>query len=128
MSDQESFLRQLIARANEELKKLRKENREKEITQLLFKGLVEPNCLQDLSLEDLNDLSMLIDQYLKDIDQRMEKLSHGQAQEEDFKPPTVAVQVEAVAAVESPPGKPSHRKMDQGLDDQPAGRDATTTA
>ena len=108
MRDQESFLQQCSAKVNEELENRRKKNREKEITKLLLKGLVAPNSLQDLSLPDLNDVSSLIEQYLKDIDQRMEKLSLGQTQEEDCKPPTVAVQVEAATAAESPSGTQWH--------------------
>ena len=88
MRDRESFLWQRIAKVKEELEKQRNENREK-ITQLMFTCLAAPNIMQDLSLSNLNDLSLLIVHYLKDIDQRMNKISVGPEQEEDCKPPIV---------------------------------------
>lgn len=73
MVNQESFLRQRIAKANEQLKKLRKDNRDKEMTQLMFQSLTGKG-LHNLSMTDLNDLGWLIDQNLKDISMRIEKL------------------------------------------------------
>lgn len=107
MEDEECFLRQYIAKANEELQKQRKENREKEIALLMFQALMESNNLQSVSLPDLIDLSWVIDQHLKDIDQRMEKLNLGLTQDqEDCKPPILmAVQVEATAAARESAGR-----------------------
>lgn len=101
MVNQESFLRQRIVKVNEQLKKQKKENREKEITQLMFQGLADPNSLLGLSLLDLNDVDRMIDQYLKDINERMEKISLEQAVDEDYKPSAVVVQAEATATAES---------------------------
>ncbi|GMN45737.1 hypothetical protein TIFTF001_014927 [Ficus carica] len=101
MVNQESFLRQRIAKVNEQLKKQKKENREKEITQLMFQGLADPNSLLGLSLLDLNDVDRMIDQYLKDINERMEKISLEQAVDEDYKPSVVVVQAEPTATAES---------------------------
>lgn len=101
MVNQESFLRQRIAKLNEQLKKQRKENREKEITQLMFQGLADPNTLLGLSLPDLNDVDRMIDRYLKDINERMEKISLEQAVDEDYKPSVVVVPAEPTATAES---------------------------
>ncbi|KAK7269385.1 hypothetical protein RIF29_22111 [Crotalaria pallida] len=75
MVNQESFLKQRILKAKEQVKKLRKDNREKEITQLMFQCLSAGNIPHNnLSMIDLNDLAWLIDQNLKDIGRRMETL------------------------------------------------------
>ncbi|OAY43907.1 agamous-like MADS-box protein AGL80 [Manihot esculenta] len=74
MVNQESFLRQRITKANEQLKKQRKENREKEMTQVMFQGLIGKS-LNSLNMMDLNDLGWLIDQNLKEIHKRVETLN-----------------------------------------------------
>ncbi|KAH0982139.1 hypothetical protein GBA52_009316 [Prunus armeniaca] len=66
MVNQESLLRQRIEKANEQLKKQRKENREKEMTRVLFQSLTGKS-LHSLDMVSLNDLRWLIDQSLKDI-------------------------------------------------------------
>ncbi|XP_022720026.1 agamous-like MADS-box protein AGL80 [Durio zibethinus] len=80
MVNQESFLRQRIAKANEQLKKQCKDNREKEMTQVLFQNLTGKG-LHNLNMMDLNDLGWLIEQNLKDINKRVDtltKASHSQ--------------------------------------------------
>ncbi|KAE9589577.1 hypothetical protein Lal_00000195 [Lupinus albus] len=75
MVNQETFLKQRIVKAKEQVKKLQKENREKEMTQLIFKCLgADKVQFNNLSVTDLNDLAWLIDQNLKHIKRRMEKL------------------------------------------------------
>ncbi|OIV90877.1 hypothetical protein TanjilG_15610 [Lupinus angustifolius] len=75
MVNQEIFLKQRILKAKEQVKKLRKENREKEMTQLMFQCLSAGKILHNnLNMIDLNDLAWLIDQNLKDIGRRMETL------------------------------------------------------
>ncbi|KAF2324110.1 hypothetical protein GH714_006695 [Hevea brasiliensis] len=74
MVNQDSFLRQRIAKANEQLKKQRKDNREKEMTQIMFQGLIGKS-LNSLNMMDLNDLGWLIDQNLRDIHKRIETLN-----------------------------------------------------
>ncbi|KAL9409266.1 hypothetical protein AB3S75_047618 [Citrus x aurantiifolia] len=76
MVNQDSFLRQRIAKANEQLKKQRKDNREKEITQVMFQSLTG-KALLNLNMMDLNDLGWLIEQNLKEICKRMEALNNG---------------------------------------------------
>ncbi|KAF5726859.1 agamous-like MADS-box protein AGL80 [Tripterygium wilfordii] len=89
MVNQESFIRQRIAKATEQLKKQRKDNREKEITHVMFQGLTGQS-LNGLNILDLNDLNWLIEQNLKDI---------NKAFESDHSPPvTAAPAPEPIAA------------------------------
>lgn len=74
MVNQDSFLRQRVAKANEQLKKQRKDNREKEMTHVMFQSLTGRG-LQNFSIMDLNDLGWLIEQNLKDINHRIQKLN-----------------------------------------------------
>ncbi|XP_057999493.1 agamous-like MADS-box protein AGL80 [Hevea brasiliensis] len=74
MVNQDSFLRERICKANEHLKKQRKDNREKEMTQLMFQCLIGKS-LNSLNMVDLNDLNWLIDQNLKEIHKRVETLN-----------------------------------------------------
>ena len=94
MVNQESFLRQRILKAKEQLKKQRKDNREKEMTQLMFQYLSEGKILHNVSMVDLNDLAYLIDQNLKDINRRIEALTKkAQSQAPVAAPPVVTDQV-----------------------------------
>ena len=79
MVNQESFLRQRIAKGNEQLKKQGKDNREKEITRVMFQSLTGKG-LQTLNIIDLNDLGWIIDQNLKEINKRIESLLNKEAQ------------------------------------------------
>ncbi|CAH8387941.1 unnamed protein product [Eruca vesicaria subsp. sativa] len=74
MVDQETFLRQRIAKASENLKKQRKDNREMEMTEVMFQCLVGNMGMFHLNIMDLNDLGYMIDQYLKDVNRRIEIL------------------------------------------------------
>lgn len=74
MVNQDSFLKQRILKANEQLKKLRRDNREKEMTQVMFQCLVGRE-VSSFGIVDLNDMGWMIDQYLKDIDKRIETIA-----------------------------------------------------
>ncbi|XP_059313383.1 agamous-like MADS-box protein AGL80 [Lycium ferocissimum] len=76
MVNQESFIRQRIAKASEQLKKQSKENREKEMTEVMYQSLTGKG-LQNLNLGDLNDLGWVIDQNLKEIYKRIEAVKKG---------------------------------------------------
>ncbi|CAN4108294.1 unnamed protein product [Withania somnifera] len=76
MVNQESFLRQRIAKASEQLKKQSKENREKEMTEIMYQGLTGKG-LHHLNLGDLNDLGWVIDQNLKEVYKRIETVKKG---------------------------------------------------
>nr|GEW89041.1 agamous-like MADS-box protein AGL80 [Tanacetum cinerariifolium] len=74
MVNQESFIRQRITKANEQLKKQIKENREKEMTEVMYQCLNGKCSITNLILPDLNDLGWLVDQTMKDINRRIESL------------------------------------------------------
>ncbi|GAB2228801.1 hypothetical protein Droror1_Dr00022932 [Drosera rotundifolia] len=71
--NQEEFLRQMNSKAAEQLKKVQRENREKEMTQVMYQCLTGMS-LQGLDMVDLNDLGWLIDQHLKGIYKKLEQL------------------------------------------------------
>ncbi|KAK3025026.1 hypothetical protein RJ639_043304 [Escallonia herrerae] len=73
MVNQESFIRQRIAKASEQLKKQHKENREKEMTEVMYQCLTGKG-LQNLIMADINDLGWVLDQNLKEIYKRIESL------------------------------------------------------
>ncbi|VVA96623.1 unnamed protein product [Arabis nemorensis] len=77
MVDQETFLRQRIAKATEHLKRQRKENRELEMTEVMFHCLIGRMGMFNLNIMDLNDLGYLIDQYLKDVNRKIEILQNS---------------------------------------------------
>ncbi|KAL8507492.1 hypothetical protein ACS0TY_018147 [Phlomoides rotata] len=67
MVTQESLLRQRISKAAEQHKKVVKDNREKEISHLMYQCLAGKG-LQGLGLPELIDMGWLIDQNLKEIE------------------------------------------------------------
>ncbi|KAM7259107.1 hypothetical protein ACFE04_014848 [Oxalis oulophora] len=74
MVNQESFIRQRITKVSEQLKKQRKENREKEVTEVMYQSLAG-KVINGLSMIDLNDLGWVIDQNLKEINKRCDLLA-----------------------------------------------------
>ncbi|KAI3698321.1 hypothetical protein L2E82_41780 [Cichorium intybus] len=74
MLTQESFIRKQITKANEQLKKQTKANREKEMTEVMYQCLTGKGSIANLSLPDLNELGGMVDQTLKDISRRIESL------------------------------------------------------
>ncbi|KAH7862239.1 hypothetical protein Vadar_001920 [Vaccinium darrowii] len=73
MVNQEGFTRRRIVKATEQLKKQCKDNREKEMTEVMYQCLTGRG-LQNLVMADLHDLGWLIDQKLKDIHKKIESL------------------------------------------------------
>ncbi|KAM5560880.1 agamous-like MADS-box protein AGL80 [Rosa sericea] len=73
MVNQETFLRQRINKAQEQLKKQKKDNREKEMARVMFQSLTGKS-LQGLTLSDLTDLGWVIDQHLKELHLRMKNI------------------------------------------------------
>ncbi|KAF4373630.1 hypothetical protein F8388_025324 [Cannabis sativa] len=67
MSNQEEYLMNKID-------KLKKENREKELTQLMYSNLYGKANLVGLSATDLNDLVCIIDKNLEEINKRIETI------------------------------------------------------
>ncbi|XP_010471368.1 PREDICTED: LOW QUALITY PROTEIN: agamous-like MADS-box protein AGL80 [Camelina sativa] len=76
MVDQEAFLKQRIAKAIENLRRQRKDNRELEMTEVMFQCLIGNIGMFHLNIMDLNDLGYLIEQYLKDVNRRVEILQN----------------------------------------------------
>ncbi|CAA7045509.1 unnamed protein product [Microthlaspi erraticum] len=81
MLDQEAFIRQRITKASEHLKKVSKENREREMTELMFQWLKGNVGRFHLNIVDLNDLGFMIDQKLKDLNRRIDVLGYPAAME-----------------------------------------------
>ncbi|KAL6140117.1 hypothetical protein ACLB2K_058418 [Fragaria x ananassa] len=76
MVNQEIFLRQRINKAQEQLKKQKKDNREKEMARVMFQSLTGKSCFQELTMSDLTDLNWVIDQHLKEIQLRMKNINN----------------------------------------------------
>ena len=77
MLNQEIFLRQRIAKVYDQLNKQRKENHNKEITELMFQTLlIGKRNLQNLMLPNLNDLRCKTEEKLKEVNKRLEAVKH----------------------------------------------------
>lgn len=115
MVNQESFLMQRIQKVKDQLTKQRKDNREKEMTQLMFQYLGDDKTMQNISMLDLNDMAWLIDQYLKDINRRVGMLSkNGQGQSQMVAPTMVT---NGVAKIEdSGQGSYGSHVLDMNMD------------
>ncbi|XP_065854607.1 agamous-like MADS-box protein AGL80 [Euphorbia lathyris] len=74
MLNQQSFLRQRINKALEQLRKQKKDNREMEVTQAMFHSLTGQSLIY-LNMLDLTDLRWIIDQNLIKIIMRIENLT-----------------------------------------------------
>ncbi|KAF8038597.1 hypothetical protein BT93_B1201 [Corymbia citriodora subsp. variegata] len=82
MVSQEAYLRQRITRANDQLKKHSKENREREVTKMMFNILTSTftgttPVWPSLRVMDLHDLAWVVDQYAKDVAKRCESLKEA---------------------------------------------------
>ncbi|WCJ27900.1 Agamous-like MADS-box protein AGL80 [Euphorbia peplus] len=73
MLNHEGFLRQRINKANDQLKKLTKDNREMEVSQMMRESL-RGKSLAGLNIVDLNDLGWMLDQNMNEITKIMETL------------------------------------------------------
>ncbi|XP_057755491.1 agamous-like MADS-box protein AGL80 [Arachis stenosperma] len=74
MMSQESFLRQRIQKGQDQLKKLKNENRKKEMNNLMFQSLGGYQSLDNATMIDLNDLAWIIDQNINEVNKQMSKL------------------------------------------------------
>ncbi|XP_030457437.1 agamous-like MADS-box protein AGL80 [Syzygium oleosum] len=82
MVSQEAYLRQRISRANDQLKKHSKENREREVTKIMFNVLTSTftgttPVWPSMRVMDLHDLSWVVDQYAKDVIKRSDTLKEA---------------------------------------------------
>ncbi|KAK3430211.1 hypothetical protein EUGRSUZ_E01737 [Eucalyptus grandis] len=85
MVNQQGFIRQRIVKAEEQLKKQLRENREKEIGQVMYRALVGEG-LQGLTIVDLNDLGWMLDKTGKEIEERIKKLKKSAPDSEQAAP------------------------------------------
>ncbi|KAF3539463.1 hypothetical protein F2Q69_00021843 [Brassica cretica] len=68
---------QRIAKASDNLKKQRKDILEMEMTEVMFQCLIGTMGMFNLNIVDLNDFGYFIDQYLKDVNRRIEILCNS---------------------------------------------------
>ncbi|KAM6541776.1 hypothetical protein CsatB_006223 [Cannabis sativa] len=101
MVNQEAFLRKRIKEVSEQVKKLRKENREKELTQLMYSYLSGKANLVGLSVTDLNDLVCIIDKNLEEINKRIETIAAKNNSTNSMTQMVVAAKTEASATNEN---------------------------
>ncbi|KAM7470131.1 hypothetical protein LguiA_008314 [Lonicera macranthoides] len=99
MMNQESFMKQRITEANEKIKKIRKENHEKEMTHVMYQCMMGRG-FEGLSLADINDLRWLAGKKIKEIQKRIESLK--KAGHSTVAPPP-EVEAPALAATAAPP-------------------------
>ncbi|KAK9068611.1 hypothetical protein SSX86_012726 [Deinandra increscens subsp. villosa] len=90
MVNQESYIKQRITKAKEHLKKQIKENREKEMIEVMYQCLSGKGSIANLILPDLNELGGLVDQTIKDICRRIESLKKASAGKGVHAPPVLS--------------------------------------
>ncbi|KAK6911715.1 Transcription factor, MADS-box [Dillenia turbinata] len=73
MMNQEEFMRQRILKARDQLKKQQKDNRDREMSQVMSQCLTG-KPIYNMSLVDLNDLGWYIENRCRDIVKRLESL------------------------------------------------------
>ncbi|XP_009365773.1 agamous-like MADS-box protein AGL80 [Pyrus x bretschneideri] len=78
----EAFLRQQIEKAKDQLRKQKKENREKEMS-ILMSQCLTGRSLQDLNMGDLNDLGWVVDHKVEEINRKVQKVQEELAQNEN---------------------------------------------
>ncbi|CAN6579896.1 hypothetical protein ACFX13_038113 [Malus domestica] len=69
-----TFLRQRIEKAKEQLRKQKKENREKEMS-ILMNQCLTGRSLQDLNMGDLKDLGWVVDHKVEEINKKVKKVN-----------------------------------------------------
>ncbi|KAL6964883.1 hypothetical protein U1Q18_035936 [Sarracenia purpurea var. burkii] len=78
MANQESFARERLAKSEEKLRKQQKDNRQKEVADLMYRCLVGGG-LEYLGFIDLRDLGWLLNQNTRDAGRRIESLKKMRA-------------------------------------------------
>ncbi|XP_057807574.1 agamous-like MADS-box protein AGL80 [Salvia miltiorrhiza] len=89
MVNQESFTRQRIKKAADQLRRLQKENRCRELEALMFRCISGAAALDDFSLPDAAEMGWVISQTLRDINARMEAVAA--ADHRRRQPPPIAM-------------------------------------
>jgi hypothetical protein len=98
----EDYLKERIVKAEDQLKKMRIENRKNEMKVLMYEYFKGQIVLNNIPMNDLNDLSWFIDHNLKDIDRRMEAGYTNNDQGQIMTPPT-PIQLQPQMAPPPPP-------------------------
>ncbi|KAG7603563.1 putative transcription factor MADS-type1 family [Arabidopsis thaliana] len=80
MVNQETFLQQRITKATESWKKLRKENKELEMKNIMFDCLSGKTLVSSIEKTELRDFGYVIEQQLKDVNRRIEILKRNNEQ------------------------------------------------
>ncbi|XP_057421849.1 agamous-like MADS-box protein AGL80 [Lotus japonicus] len=75
MVNQETFTRQMILKAKDQVMKQRKENREKEMNLHMYRCINAGKVQLNMNMNDRNDLAWVIDQNLKEVDRALEKMN-----------------------------------------------------
>ncbi|XP_047938076.1 agamous-like MADS-box protein AGL80 [Salvia hispanica] len=75
MVNQESFTRQRIKKATEQLRRLQKENSCRELEAFMFRCILGQASLNDLRIHDVSEMSFVIGQTLRDIKARMDAMA-----------------------------------------------------
>ncbi|XP_074576285.1 agamous-like MADS-box protein AGL80 [Curcuma longa] len=78
MTNQETYLKSRVNKLAEQFRRLQRQNREMQMTALLFEGL-RGRPLYDLSIEDASALASTVDNKLQEVRERRQELikSHG---------------------------------------------------
>ncbi|KAL0425492.1 UNVERIFIED_CONTAM: Agamous-like MADS-box protein [Sesamum radiatum] len=74
MVNQESFTRQRIKKAEDQLRRVQKENKRKELENFMFQCLAGMATLEDFNLRDAAEMGWVVNQTLREINSRMETL------------------------------------------------------
>jgi len=119
MMNQETFLTQRVLKAEEKLKKQRKENREQEMTILMCQCLNEGKVVHDnMSTVDLSYLAWLIDHNLKDIGRRLEAWDNNDQRQSQNENQIMAIQNQVqlqMAATIAPPPLAASRSEEMAI-------------
>lgn len=131
MVNQESFLKQRINKASEQLRKQRRDNHDKEITQILFESLIGKS-LSNLNMGALNDLAWMIHNFSNDVQKNIDKLMNsGQNSQET---PSLDIKLNAMDDIKNSMKEKSwfvelgHGKMISSIEDNNNDEKDTTTS
>ncbi|XP_020237629.1 agamous-like MADS-box protein AGL80 [Cajanus cajan] len=120
MVDQVSFIQQSITKEKEKMKKLVKENKDKEMTLLMYQCLNEGRVVADnnMTTADFCVLSSVIDQNLREITRRLETLNIGEMtpHQPQIEPASNQPQMQPPAPEVAPTEEMSLLNYDRGLD------------
>ncbi|KAI3444877.1 hypothetical protein Pfo_001542 [Paulownia fortunei] len=83
MVNQESFTRQRIKKAEDQLRRAQKENKRREMENFMFQCLAGMVSLEHFDLHDAAEMGWVINQILRDINSRMEALKRDGQHHQD---------------------------------------------